>query len=128
MTFGRGALLWLLGIPLPIPRIAPSRNQFVFMTVYAPLLEEVTYRALLALAILPVLGERGTILVGGAIFAMMHVKHGNPGVDNQIAGFMLMWAYLRSGTLLVPLAMHAAGNCIAFLVQSAHFCGWLPLK
>lgn len=36
-----------------------------------------------------------------------------------------MWAFLRSGTILVPLAMHSAGNLMALLAQVANWY-WLP--
>ena len=33
--------------------------------------------------------------------------------DNTIAGFFFGWAYLRSGTVLVPMVLHALGNLVA---------------
>jgi membrane protease YdiL (CAAX protease family) len=51
------------------------------------------------------------------LFGLIHVLGGNPGPDNLIAGFFLQWAYMKSGTVLVPLAMHSSGNLIAFSAQ-----------
>jgi uncharacterized protein len=87
------------------------------MCISAPVHEELVYRVLLTVALLPLLGFYGTVIAGGIIFAMIHVLGGNPGADNVIAGFFLQWAYMRSGTLLVPLAMHASGNAIALSAQ-----------
>lgn len=112
-------VLYFWGIVLPVPQVSKQHllGYFLFLCVYAPLVEEVIYRSLLAAAIEPTLGFTGTILASGVIFAAAHVINGNPGPDNQIAGFLLMWAFLRSGTILVPLAMHAAGNTVAVLMH-----------
>jgi len=66
-------------------------------------------------------GERGTILASGLVFALIHILRGNASPENQIAGFLLEWAFLRSGTILVPIAMHSAGNLIALGFQVG---GW----
>ena len=107
------------GWELPIHRTPPSVHALIHMCLDAPVSEEIIFRALLTLAVLPTLGERGTIIFGGLVFAALHVLHGNPGPDNQIAGFMLGWAFLKSGTILVPLAMHSTGNLIALGIQIA---------
>ena len=79
---------------------------------------------MLTIAVLQTLGERMTILLSGFVFAVVHILWGNPGPDNQIAGFLLQWAYLRSGTILVPIALHAAGNAVA---ASLHVASWYQL-
>ena len=38
-----------------------------------------------------------------------------PGPDNLIAGFFLAWAFLKSGSIIVPLALHALGNLCALV-------------
>ena len=107
------------GWKVPIYKTSPSIDMLVFMCVDAPVSEEILFRSLLTLAILPALGEWGTILAGGFLFSLLHVLHGNPGPDNQIAGFMLGWSFIKSKTILVPLAMHAGGNLIALGFQVA---------
>jgi membrane protease YdiL (CAAX protease family) len=94
------------------------------MCLYAPIVEETVFRLLLTAALLPTLGERWTIVASGAAFAIVHILRGNPGPDNLIAGFMLEWAFLRSGTILVPLAFHAGGNLIAL---TSHVVIWYVL-
>lgn len=55
--------------PLPIPRTAPSTTALIHMCIDAPVSEEIIFRALLTVAVLPTLGERGTIFFGGLVFA-----------------------------------------------------------
>lgn len=106
-----------------MPRLAPEQRAWMFgwMCIRAPLLEELVFRSLLALAVQPTLGDRGTIIVGGLLFAVMHIIGGNPSPENQIGGFLLMWAFLRSGTILVPLAWHSAGNLCVYVGQIANW-------
>jgi membrane protease YdiL (CAAX protease family) len=120
-------IFYLRGWEIPIPRYEPMLRSFTSMCVTVPVAEEVIYRALLATALFPSLGARWTIVAGGVLFALVHVIRGNPGPDNQIAGFLLMWAFLHSGTIVFPLAMHAAGNMIAFTLHAAVWHGFVPL-
>ncbi len=109
-----------------MPRAPLSIDAILWACVHAPLYEEVLYRALLTVAVFPLLGFRGTIIAGGLIFGLAHILGGNPGLDNQVAGFILGWAFLRGGSILVPMAMHATGNLCALLAQAAAY-HWLPL-
>ena len=69
------------------------------------------------MAIYPKLGDWGSIAVSGAVFALAHVYTGMATPENQFAGFFLAWAYLKSKSILVPIAMHSGGNLIAMVVQ-----------
>lgn len=115
--------IWIsLGWPIPLPpRPTDLAVQLFWMCVYAPLVEEIVFRSLLTAGVYPWAGQRGAIVISGVVFALIHVIGGNPGPDNQVAGFLLEWAFLRSGTILVPLAMHAAGNLIALGI---HIASW----
>jgi membrane protease YdiL (CAAX protease family) len=105
-------------IPTP-PKPGNFGLALFWMCCYAPLVEELVYRSLLTAAVLPLAGQRGAIIASGILFAAIHIIGGNPGPDNQIAGFLLEWALLRSGTILVPMGMHAAGNLIALALHVA---------
>ena len=62
----------------------------------------------------------------GLLFGGLHVLYGNPGPDNLVAGFFLAWAILKSGSILVPLALHALGNlCViaAWIREFVHITG-----
>lgn len=108
-------------VPLP-PRPMHIPRKLFWMCLYAPLVEEVVYRSLLTAATYPWAGERGAIIASGVVFAAIHVIAGNPGPDNLLAGFLLEWAFLRSRTILVPMAMHSAGNLAALVL---HLAVWL---
>jgi len=114
---------WLMGWPLPIHRKGPQdwQESFYWMCIVAPVYEEIVYRMLLTVTLLPLLGERWIIVVSGVLFGWIHSQRGNPSPDNLIAGLFLQWAYLRSGALLVPIAMHSAGNALAL---SSHLVNW----
>ncbi|MFO1019374.1 MAG: CPBP family intramembrane glutamic endopeptidase [Planctomycetales bacterium] len=114
----------VLGQPIFPMRYPFSLNGLIFMCVYAPVTEEVTYRLLLTLACRPTLGTGGTILASGLLFAGVHINGGNPGLDNMVAGFLLEWVFLRSRSILVPIAMHAGGNALAFSVHVASWHLW----
>jgi membrane protease YdiL (CAAX protease family) len=119
-------VFYLAGWQIPIPRLDPQEvpDRAFIMLVSAPITEEVVFRSLLTLAVLPTLGERWTIIVSGLAFALVHILRGNPGPDNLIAGFLLQWAFLRSGTIVVPIAFHAGGNLIALV---GHVATWYVL-
>ena len=92
--------------------------------VAAPVLEELIYRLALCLPLVGIVGRRWTILLSGVVFAALHFRHGNPGPSNFIAGFILGWAYLKSGNLLIPIILHSLGNLCVFLVNVGVFY-WL---
>ncbi len=115
------AIWWWLGWTIPMIQSQPSLQALFGFCVRAPVYEELIYRSLLFVAVAPSLGGLGAVLVSGLVFASIHIIGGNPGPDNQIAGFMLAWAFLKSKTILVPIAMHSAGNLIAL---SVHIAGW----
>jgi len=118
-----GGICLLIGKEMPPYRTGPHDlpSQLFFMCVYAPVAEEVVYRSLLATAVFPTVGHTGTIVVSGLVFALIHVLGGNASPENQVAGFLLAWAFLHSGTILVPIAMHSAGNLIAL---ASHVAAW----
>lgn len=114
-----------------VPRPFASREDVLRWTLHAclvaPLVEEAVYRAVLCTALAPCLGRWPTIAVSGVAFAALHHVYGNPGLDNQVAGFVLAWAYLRSGALWLPVVLHAAGNLGVGLFHLAVLEGWVRL-
>lgn len=111
------------GWKIPFVRLHPSLLWLAFfqMCVFAPLVEEVIFRSLLTAAARPSFGDSATIVISGVLFGLIHVLRGNPGPDNLVAGFLLQWAFLRSGTILVPIAIHSAGNLVAL---GSHVANW----
>jgi membrane protease YdiL (CAAX protease family) len=105
--------------PLPKHLLARQnlRPALVPMCILAPLLEESLYRAVLCVGVAAVLGDRWAIAASGVAFALLHVFYGNPSPENLLGGFVLGWAFLRSGSLFVPLLLHAGGNAVVWLVH-----------
>ncbi len=105
----------------PLPQhLIPMRSlgtRIIPMCLLAPLLEEAIYRVALCVGVAALLGGRWAIVVSGIAFAVLHLVYGNPSPENQLGGFFLAWAYIRSGSIYVPLILHSAGNG---LVLSAH--------
>jgi membrane protease YdiL (CAAX protease family) len=116
-----------LGFSLPLPRLHSSSEvlpTFLFMCIVAPLFEEVIYRLVLCPPFAALLGTRNCIVLSGLIFAGLHFLYGNPSPENLLGGFILCWAFLKSGTLIIPLSLHALGNLCAFLANVGYFYWW----
>jgi len=120
---GLSAIVWavcrLRGEELPLYATPPDqvRKAFVSMCIAAPLWEESIYRVAVCVPAVILLRPAGAIIVSGLVFGLMHVVAGVPGPDNLIAGFFLAWAYLKSGSIAVPIAWHSLGNLFALAVQ-----------
>ena len=119
-------MLWVLGqsIPagmLPIWDTTQIWPAFLWMCVQAPLWEEPVYRLALCPPLVARLGPAAAIVVGGILFFIPHVLWGVAGINNFVGGFVLAWAYLKSGTIAVPIALHALGNFCIFAIQVALF-------
>jgi uncharacterized protein len=112
-------LLWAAGRSVPIPRRSPAHfaARLFGYCIFAPVVEELVYRAFLTHALAEKMSDRGLIATSGVVFGLVHVLYGNPAPDNLVAGFLLQWSFLKSGTILVPMAMHCAGNAIALISQ-----------
>jgi membrane protease YdiL (CAAX protease family) len=48
--------------------------------------------------------------LSGITFGMLHILNGNAAADNMVAGFFLGWAFLKSGSIVVPIVLHSLGN------------------
>jgi len=83
---------------------------FVYASITGPLVEEAAYRLVLCNALVGVIGVWPAILVSGTFFGLLHVVGGGAAPDNLIAGFILGWVFVRSGSIVLPLALHSLGN------------------
>lgn len=92
---------------------------FVTACVMAPLVEEATFRLALCTPLTPVIGPWPTVLFSGAAFAAIHFVYGNAHLSNFFAGYCLTWAYLKSGSILVPIVLHSLGNLLILCAQMA---------
>jgi membrane protease YdiL (CAAX protease family) len=59
------------------------------------------------------------VTVSGLAFAALHIVHGNPSPENLVGGFFLAWAYLKSGSIYIPILLHSLGNFVAWAGQVA---------
>jgi membrane protease YdiL (CAAX protease family) len=109
------------GIALYVITPATFWPAFVHACVVYPLVEELAFRAALCTPLAPVIGPWPAVLVSGATFAAVHFLYGNPGIDNFVAGYFLAWAFLKSGSILVPVLFHALGN---FFILLGHMAAW----
>jgi membrane protease YdiL (CAAX protease family) len=112
-------VIWILNVPVEWPKLPPKyvSSRLIHMCVVAPLLEETLYRVVLCAPLAAVVGARWTIFLASVIFAGLHFAYGNPGPDNFIAGFFLAWAYLKSGSAVLPIALHSLGNGVVAAFQ-----------
>ncbi|MEX0726592.1 MAG: CPBP family intramembrane glutamic endopeptidase [Planctomycetaceae bacterium] len=115
-----GIQLWMMtGRDVPVYITRPRGIGYVFlrMCVFAPVIEEVIFRLGLCVPFAVWLGPRKTIVVSGIVFAMLHVIGGNASPENLVGGFFLAWAYLKSDSIVVPVALHSLGNLFALAAQ-----------
>jgi membrane protease YdiL (CAAX protease family) len=99
------------------PRLLPIYlwdGCFVF-----PVMEEFIYRVALCVPLVLIVSPWGAIAASGIVFAFLHVLYGNPSPENAIGGFVLAWVYLKSGSIYVPIGLHALGNFLLLLAQVA---------
>jgi membrane protease YdiL (CAAX protease family) len=120
VCIGAGVGLWVAaGWRLPVQSVAPAEvgPAFFRMCVFAPLLEETIYRVALCVPLTAVAGPEWAVAASGVVFGLLHVVYGNPSPENVLGGFFLAWAYLRSGSVCVPVLLHAAGNLLILAGQ-----------
>lgn len=118
---GFGLVWWLTDGNVPLYATAPHDlgSGFLHACLYSPVLEETLYRVLLCVPLAAWGRPWLAVLVSGVVFAGLHFAYGNPSPENMIGGFVLAWAYLRSGSVVVPLLWHAGGNLNALAGQIA---------
>ncbi len=115
-----GAWLWWRNDPWPASSFQSATDMWWFLragVMQAPLSEELVYRLALCVPLVVLLGPRPAILISAAAFALVHQLYGNFAPNHVAAGFILSWAYVRSNCLWLPIALHALGNLLVFLLN-----------
>jgi membrane protease YdiL (CAAX protease family) len=125
-------VLWVVvGLRLPVEAVAPEEigPSFLRMCVFAPLLEESLYRVALCVPLTALTGPYRAIAVSGLAFGLLHFLYRNPSPENLLGGVFLAWVYLRSSSIVVPVALHAVGNLVILVGQVAiwYWLGDTPL-
>ena len=124
------ACAWVLmvtGYELPVITTAPNMagTRFWQMCINAPILEEGIYRFALCVPLAALMRPWVVIMTSGVAFGLLHVVYGNPSPENAVGGFILAWAFLKSGSIYVPVMLHGLGN---FCVLAAQVTGWYWLR
>jgi membrane protease YdiL (CAAX protease family) len=128
MAVGVG-VRWALGVgPQVIPLDPDSWGEEIALScLVAPPIEEFVFRLAVCVPAVVVLRERGAIAVSGLLFGLAHIVSGVWSTNHFLAGFFLAWAYLRSGSIVVPIAFHGLGNLGVLGMQIGAWCwshGW----
>ncbi len=117
--------LWMFDALPPLQSEFHSKDQIVNFLwqgcLWAPVEEELLYRGALCVPLAALIGRRWTVLVAGLTFAALHYAYGNLGANHVFAGFVMGWAYLRSGSLLVPILLHSLGNLLIWFLNVGLF-------
>ena len=105
---------------IPIPKFsfqntAQWKRWMFFACLISPIVEEILYRSVLCCSLEKAVGTNSSIVISGAVFALLHFFYGNLAIDNFIAGYFLAWAFLKSKSILIPILLHAAGNAFVGL-------------
>ena len=105
-----------LGLCTPLPYSRAISMQVLSVAGLHPVFEEILFRFVLCGALLGWLPDKAIVLVSGVSFALIHVLYGVGSADNAVAGFILAWAFLRSRSLVVPIALHSLGNAALLII------------
>lgn len=106
-----------------LPRTRRERHLFTVVGVTAGICEEWLYRGFLLAVVGALSGGLPTIvlvLVAGAAFGLAHAYQGTTGVlTTGVLGGVLAALYLQTGSLLLPVLLHAAIDLRFLLVPAA---------
>lgn len=115
------ALTWALGRPI-VPEFMRSAYAsaeppwliWVAVVLCAPLFEELFFRGFLFRGLAASIRPAATIGVTAAVWSAIHVQYDLYGIATVfVMGLLLGIARHRSGSVLVPLAMHVLMNLVA---------------
>jgi membrane protease YdiL (CAAX protease family) len=135
VAFGWGAVLQLSGLqeaqlpPQPIVALIEGTTStwalvlsFVAAAVFAPLVEEVLFRAVLYLPLRRALGATWAAVAVSAVFALAH-NYGWGAPQLFVLSLVFVTLFERTGTLLAPIAAHGAYNAVQLIVLLSAMAG-----
>jgi membrane protease YdiL (CAAX protease family) len=92
----------------------PAWLLWVALVVAAPVFEEAFFRGFLLAGLQRAAGLQGAIVLTALGWALLHTQYDALHIATIVVfGFMLGWARVRSGSLFVPIGMHALNNLLA---------------
>ena len=95
-------------------RGAAAWKFFLSALVLAPLFEEILFRGMLYGGLRRKLGPWLAMAISGAAFSAVHASW-NHAPALFVLGCALAWSYEKAGTIVAPIAFHAAFNGWTFL-------------
>jgi membrane protease YdiL (CAAX protease family) len=102
-----------------IPRNSHERRMWIGLSLTAGFCEEVLYRAFFMWYLMTWLPGAAAVAVSATVFGVAHLYLGWGGVLRAIAaGAVFGVAYLFTGTLWVPIALHATADIASGLTGS----------
>ena len=84
---------------------------FVFILIEAPILEELLFRGVLFGGLIKIMPVWAAMLISGFLFALIHINAATL-IPLWFLGTAFAWLYVRTGTLLAPMAVHLSFNAI----------------
>jgi membrane protease YdiL (CAAX protease family) len=107
---------WLAGpVPVAAPPLAAAIIRTLSIAVIGPIAEEVVFRGVLLPLWTRRWGFRAGILGTSALFGVLHANV----VGSLVFGIVMAVLYLRTGSLLVPVAVHMLFNAPPALARWA---------
>ena len=123
------AFTWLIGKPIVpefmqlVYRSAEQKGVLWFaLIVAAPLAEELLFRGFVVSGLAPSrIGPVGAVIVAALAWAAIHVQYDLYGIGTIVAlGLLFGAARIKTGTVVVPMAMHALANLVATIETMIH--------
>ena len=84
---------------------------FLFLLIEAPVLEELLFRGVLFGGLSKIMPVWAAMALSGFLFAFIHVNAATF-IPLWFLGVAFAWLYVRTGTLLAPMAVHFTFNAI----------------
>ena len=88
---------------------------FCFLLVDAPLVEELLFRGVIFGGLTKIMPVWGATLLSGFVFALIHVNAATL-IPLWFLGVAFAWLYVRTGTLLAPMAVHFTFNAVNLIL------------
>lgn len=89
----------------------------ISLVLVTPVFEELIFRGLLQRVLIRETGPGAGILITALVFMVIHPR--GVWIDVFTLGILLGYAYQRTRSLYVPIAIHLANNALAFVVFTA---------
>ncbi len=106
-----------------LPGTAQQLRWSLLLSVFAGVFEELAYRGYLMAYFGNWLGPWGALAASSVLFGLAHTYQGLSGVlATGLVGALFGWVYLETGSLLLPMLLHAA------LDVSSMVTAWLVLR